>query len=60
MMSKKQYFQVRVDIEAALELLREKNPDIAKYLEENIIYDDEKMTIKYIGDNRIFMKKIFS
>lgn len=56
---KEDYLKMRSEINKVLESIKKENPAIAEYLSENIIYDDKKMTVKYTGDSRITINKIF-
>lgn len=59
-MSRENYNQMKVDICLALEEIRDKKPNLAEYLEKHLVFDDDKMTVKYTGDGRVAIDKIFA
>lgn len=58
MNEKEAYIHIRNELSNAIDSLREKLPEAANYLSKNIIYNDEEMTVKYIGDDRISIKQL--
>jgi hypothetical protein len=45
-----QYRTVKAEILGAVEAIRAARPEAAEYLEEHLVFDDEKETFAYTGD----------
>jgi len=41
---------VKTEIAKAIEQIRKKDPELAKHLEDNIVIDEAKKTVSYIGE----------
>ena len=50
--------RVRQEILSSIESIRKASPEAAEYLEEHLVMDEEAMTFKYTGDDRIKMRRI--
>jgi hypothetical protein len=53
-----EYKRVKADIRAFVESLRAKMPDAAEYLEQHLVFDDEKETVCYTGDDRLKLERL--
>ena len=51
-----EYRKIKAEILATVEMIRAARPEAAEYLEKNLVFDDEKETFKYTGDDRIKMR----
>jgi len=47
------YRKIKAEILAAVEEIRAATPEAAAYLEKHLVFDDEKETFMYTGDDRI-------
>jgi|NGEPerStandDraft_6_1074524.scaffolds.fasta_scaffold669856_1 hypothetical protein len=50
--------QVKRDLLASIESMRKAMPEAAEYFEQHLVIDEEAMTFKYTGDDRLKLKKI--
>ena len=53
-----QFNQVKREMLAAIESMRKALPEAAEYFEQHLVIDEEAMTFKYTGDDRLKLKKI--
>lgn len=51
------YEEIKCDIADAIAQIREQCPEAADYLRAHIEYDDEHMTVRYTGDDRIQIRE---
>ena len=51
-----EYRKIKAEILAAVESIRAARPEAAEYLEKHLVFDDEKETFMYTGDDRIMMR----
>jgi hypothetical protein len=51
-----EYRKIKAEILATVELIRAAEPEAAAYLEKHLVFDDEKETFMYTGDDRIKMR----
>jgi len=51
------YDEIKSDVLKFLANLRAANPTAADYLEKHIVFDDEKETFMYTGDDRLKLMK---
>jgi hypothetical protein len=54
------FSHVKSEIEDTINELRKKHPSLADYLEENIIFDEQNFTVKYIGDDRVKIDQCYT
>ncbi len=47
------YQQMKADMLAFVESVRAEMPQAAEYLEKHLVFDDEKETVCYTGDDRL-------
>jgi hypothetical protein len=59
MSNEKHFLEVKKEILDALDLIELKNFEAADYMRKHIVFDDKKFTIKYTGDDRVSIKKVF-
>ncbi len=52
-----EYSKIKAEILATVELIRAVMPEAAEYLEQHLVYDDEKETFMYTGDDRLKMRR---
>jgi hypothetical protein len=50
--------RVRQEILSTIESMREVSPEAAEYLEKHLVIDEEAMTFKYTGDDRLKLERI--
>jgi hypothetical protein len=50
------YLKIKAEILAAVEEIRAAMPEAAEYLEQHLVFDDEKETFMYTGDDRLKMR----
>ena len=55
-MSKETYLKAKAEILAAIEMIRERDPDCAKHLEHSIFMDDKNMSFQYNSDRPLNFK----
>jgi hypothetical protein len=51
-----EYRKIKAEILATVESIRAAMPEAAEYLEKHLVFDDEKETSMYTGDDRIKMR----
>ena len=51
-----EYRKIKAEILATVESIRAAMPEAAEYLEQHLVFDDEKETFMYTGDDRIKMR----
>ncbi len=49
---------VKNEINESISNIEKQNPKLAKYLRDNIVYDEVKCTVMYTGDDRVTMNRI--
>jgi len=47
------YEKIKRDMLKAIDAVTAVNADAGQYLRTNIVFDDEKMTFRYVGDGRV-------
>ena len=52
-----EYRKIKAEILATVESIRAAMPEAAEYLEQHLVFDDEKETFMYTGDDRIKMRR---
>jgi hypothetical protein len=53
-----QFNQVKRDMLASIESMRKVMPKAAEYFEQHLVIDEEAMTFKYTGDDRLKLTRI--
>ena len=53
-----QFNQVKQEILSSIESMRKVLPEAAEYLEKHLVIDEEAMTFKYTGDDRLKLNRI--
>jgi hypothetical protein len=48
-----EYRTIKAEILATVESIRAAMPEAAEYLEKHLVFDDEKETFTYTGDDRL-------
>ncbi len=48
-----EYRKIKAEILATVDSVRAAMPEAAEYLEKHLVFDDEKETFTYIGDDRL-------
>jgi hypothetical protein len=51
-----EYSKIKAEILAAMESIRAAMPEATQYLQQHLVFDDEKETFMYIGDDRIRLR----
>ena len=51
-----EFRKIKAEILATVELIRAARPEAAEYLEQHLVFDDEKETFMYTGDDRSKMR----
>ncbi len=54
--SREAFDHVKLEVDKSILEIETVMPDLAKYLRENIIFDAERHTVTYIGDESVSMK----
>ncbi len=52
-----EYRKIKAEILAFVEEMRAACPEAAEYLEQHLVFDDQKETFMYTGDDRIKMRR---
>ena len=50
--------RMRQEILSCIESMRKASPEAAEYLEKHLVMDEDAMTFKYTGDDRIKLRRI--
>ncbi len=52
------YRKIKAEILAAVEAIRAVMPEAAEYLEQHLVFDDEKETFMYTSDDRLKLRRL--
>lgn len=47
------YRKIKLTLKDAIERVRAQDPAAGEYLEQHLVFDDEKYSVSYTGDDRI-------
>ena len=53
-----EFNRVKQEMLAAVETMRKAMPEAAEYFEQHLVIDEEAMTFKYTGDDRLKLTKV--